>query len=155
MNSGWKCFWYTLLMMITFAVDRVTKVAALLSDAFEIKIAPFLSFDLVLNRGVSWGLFHGADDMVFKMVSLVTSGILVVLLGYTYYCWQRGELLVGHMLALSGGVANVYDRYLYGGVVDFIHFYWQGWSFPVFNVADICICIGIGIMLITAWPYHD
>ncbi len=52
------------------------------------------------------------------------------------------------VLILGGALGNVYDRVVHGYVVDFLHFYWQDWHFPAFNVADIAITVGAGMMIL-------
>jgi signal peptidase II len=53
-------------------------------------------------------------------------------------------------LILSGAVGNLYDRFAYGYVVDFLDFYIGEYHWPAFNVADSCITIGAGLLLLTA-----
>ena len=55
------------------------------------------------------------------------------------------------VLILGGAIGNVYDRVVHGYVVDFLHFYWQDWHFPAFNLADTAITIGAAMMIIDAF----
>lgn len=54
-------------------------------------------------------------------------------------------------LILGGAIGNVYDRVVHGYVVDFLHFYWQDWHFPAFNLADTAITIGAAMMIVDAF----
>jgi signal peptidase II len=54
---------------------------------------------------------------------------------------------------LAGTLGNLYDRLVFGGVRDFLHFYWFQW--PVFNVADCCLVCGAGLLLIQAFCMHQ
>lgn len=51
-------------------------------------------------------------------------------------------------LILGGAIGNLYDRITLGYVVDFLHFYWENYHFPAFNIADTAISIGAGLMII-------
>ncbi|WP_075320025.1 signal peptidase II, partial [Histophilus somni] len=61
----------------------------------------------------------------------------------------------GYALMIGGALANAADRAYHGFVVDFFDFYWQQWHYPVFNVADIAICIGAGLLAIDAFKQND
>ena len=56
-----------------------------------------------------------------------------------------------YALIIGGALANMVDRLYHGFVVDFLDFYWRDWHYPVFNVADIAICIGAGLLAIDAF----
>lgn len=56
-----------------------------------------------------------------------------------------------YSLVLAGALGNLYDRMAYGYVVDFLHFYYQNWNFPAFNIADSAICIGAALLLFDAF----
>ena len=54
------------------------------------------------------------------------------------------------MLLLSGIIGNSFDRFFRGAVVDFLHVHWKEvWHYPVFNVADIAICCGVGLYILS------
>ena len=54
-------------------------------------------------------------------------------------------------LIIGGALANMVDRVYNGFVVDFLDFYWDIYHYPVFNVADIAICIGAGLLALDAF----
>ena len=62
----------------------------------------------------------------------------------------RQKILVNsaYALIIGGALANMTDRLYHGFVVDFLDFYWQIYHYPVFNVADIAICVGAGLLII-------
>jgi lipoprotein signal peptidase len=63
---------------------------------------------------------------------------------------SRDFLLSGALgLILAGTLGNLYDRLIFGGVRDFLHFFW--FQFPVFNVADSCLVFGAGLLLLQAF----
>jgi signal peptidase II len=125
-----------------------------------------LSFALAYNRGGAWGLLQNTSESVrrpfFMIVSLAAIAFIVSLYG-KLLPGQR-TLAWGLPLVLGGALGNLADRVTRGSVVDFID-YRAGWvesmnqliakvvstwhvtdHWPTFNVADICICVGVGLM---------
>ncbi len=129
-------------------IDRLVKYWALSSCANRCTINDYLSFEVVFNRGVSWGWFHSPNEAVFGLVSSIIVLIMIVLAWNTVRQFERGHLIVGHVMVLAGAVSNTLDRLLYRGVIDFIELSYGGWSWPVFNVADVCIVFGVGLMAV-------
>jgi len=140
--------WYVLLFSFLFLFDRVTKFLMIQSEQIKIKIAPFLSFELSFNRGISWGLFSSAQTSIFVLVSLMTVAVIIPLFIYAFLRWRSGFSVWGETVALAGALSNLVDRVFYGGVVDFISVSYGWFSWPVFNVADICIVVGIFFVLL-------
>lgn len=104
-----------------------------------------------VNRGALFGLGNSHKDranMIFAGVCVVaTLGILIW--GLRRPAAEDRWLTLSLGLILSGTVGNFYDRVVFGGVRDFIHFYWFEW--PVFNVADCGLVVGAGILLLHAF----
>ncbi len=97
----------------------------------------------VHNYGAAWSSFSG---MPFVLIGL-TSAVMVVLLVLLVKKIVRHPMgLVGLTLVLSGGIGNLIDRIRLGYVVDMLHFeFWP--SYPVFNVADIFIVVGVIVLM--------
>ena len=131
-----------------FFLDRITKLLMLWWGHAEIRITPFLSFVLSFNRGVSWGMFHSEKTAPFVLVTLLTATIIIPLVVYTITRWKRGFFIWKETIVIAGAFSNFIDRVAYGAVVDFISFSYGSWSWPVFNVADACIVVGIFLILI-------
>jgi signal peptidase II len=92
-----------------------------------------LSLTCVYNTGIAWGFLQGFAGGLF-IVRVLMIGALGV-----YLFFRKSNIL---SLVLVGALGNVIDYVLYGSVVDFIHFRFWGYSFPVFNFADSYITIG-------------
>jgi len=137
-------FYISLFSTIVF-FDRLTKWYVFTCQMTKKIITPWLSVDLVFNRGIAWSFFYTKSNFWFLVLSLVITLILVALMRVTISLWQQEKLLLGHTLMLAGGMSNLIDRSLYGAIVDFISIHYSDWYFPVFNVADIAIVIGAGI----------
>lgn len=115
-----------------------------------------LQLDLVLakNRGGAWGLLQSTSENVrrpfFLLVSVAAIAFIVSL--YRRLLHTQRALKWGLPLVLGGALGNVYDRIRYGHVIDFIdvHMLWKDVThhWPTFNVADIAICVGVGLMAI-------
>lgn len=129
-------------------------------------IEEHLSFALAYNRGGAWGLLQNTSESVrrpfFMLVSMAAIAFIVSLYG-KLLPGQR-TLAWGLPLVLGGALGNLADRVTRGSVVDFID-YRASWvesmnqliakvvsswhitdHWPTFNVADICICVGVGLM---------
>jgi len=148
MKSKRPCARYAILFVVMFVLDRITKFLMVRHGIGQKVITPFLSFDLYFNRGMSWGILHSEHTAQFVFVSFLTITIIVLLTIYAFRQWQQGFSIWGEVLALTGAVSNLIDRVWYGGVVDFISLSYRGWSWPVFNIADACVVIGIFLMII-------
>jgi len=130
-------------------IDRVTKLAALAwcIDLPRI-INSFLSFEVVFNRGISWGMFHSQSDALFFIVSLIIALITALLCGYAYHRYVQGDSIVAELCIIMGSCCNLIDRVLYGGVIDFIILSYNNVSWPVFNIADAVIVLGVGLFIL-------
>lgn len=111
----------------------------------------FLGIDfclqLTLNRGAAWGLFQGLQ-IPLTAARLLILGALVVYLVF-FNRQKRAEW--GLVLICVGALGNLLDFFLYGFVVDFLHFTFWGYHFPVFNLADSAITVGAALLLIQSF----
>jgi signal peptidase II len=139
---------YFLLAAGIFIIDRVTKLAALAwcADA-AYTVNSFLSFEVIFNRGISWGMFHSQNDALFFVVSIIIAFITAVLCGYAYYRYMCGNVIVAEICIITGSCCNLIDRVMYGGVIDFILLSYNNLSWPVFNIADAVIVLGVGLFI--------
>ena len=109
---------------------------------------------LAKNRGGAWGLLQSTSENVrrpfFLLVSVAAIAFIVTL--YRRLLPRQRALRWGLPLVLGGALGNVFDRVRYGHVIDFIdvHMFWKETDhhWPTFNVADIAICVGVGLMAI-------
>ena len=81
---------------------------------------------------------------VFTMVLFVNDRLF----GAAFLPPALGPFMFPIALILGGALGNVYDRVVHGYVVDFLHFYWQDYHFPAFNLADTAITLGAGMMIL-------
>ena len=71
-----------------------------------------------------------------------------MLMFYTYTRWKIDAIIWPYILVLGGAISNIVDRILYGGVIDFIELSCYGWSWPIFNIADMIIVFSISCLVI-------
>lgn len=148
MNMLLKAGNYLLMGSVLFSIERITKLFAVYMPITGYRITDYLSFELVYNRGASWGIFHSSSDAIFW---LITGGVVIItiaLIGYAIMRLRSGFLVVGEVMVIVGSLSNIMDRFLYNGVIDFIELSYKGWAWPSCNGADICIVIGVMSMLL-------
>ncbi len=146
---------YALLGVLAIAADRLTKSWVLDKLHGVRHINEYLSFEFVLNRGISWGMFSSDSEGTFLLIAGAVIALILFLLSFAWDRFKRDHLIFGELLVLAGAVSNLFDRFMYRGVIDFIVFSYKGWTFPAFNVADMCVVFGVGLMLIAVNAHPD
>lgn len=138
-----------IIIILGIAVDFLSKrwVLANLTGGRVIDLIPgYLDFTYVENRGAAFGIFQG-QIRILGIISLVMGTALLI-----YLVTRRQEhplMKAALALIVAGAFGNAYDRFVYEFVVDFIHFHLRDtWHFAVFNVADMCVVIGAGLMIL-------
>lgn len=138
-----------LTALLVFLFDQISKwyASAELFDRSIVVLPGFFDLELVHNTGAAFGLFADFPPL-WRMLILVGVAVLatvfiVVLLHKTD---QVGDAL-GLGLVLGGALGNLLDRIRNGWVVDFIHLHWHDLSWPVFNLADSAISVGVMLLL--------
>lgn len=130
-----------------FISDRITKYIIANCVDLPYLVNDYISFDLVFNRGISWGIFHDSNMTVFLMVSMISAIITLLLCMHAYCVYKKGNDIFGHLCIIIGSVSNLIDRVIYGGVIDFIILSYKNYSWPIFNIADVAIVCGVGVLL--------
>lgn len=105
------------------------------------------SINHVTNKGAAWGLFADFHSLLFWLRIGLVGGLFTYLLFFN----KRRDWLMPLILILAGAFGNILDVFLYGHVIDMFHFVFWGYDYPVFNIADASICIGIGWMMLNSW----
>ena len=160
-----------IVTLVSFVCDVATKVWAehnLSGGKTVVVFEEHLQFGLARNRGGAWGILQQYDENVRRPFFLLVSVAAIVFIIALYRRLQPRQraLKWGLPLVLGGALGNVFDRIRYGSVIDFID-YRADWikksydvldkvlhdqmhtdHWPTFNVADVCICVGVGLMAI-------
>ena len=121
---------------------------SLVSDVFELEYAE--------NCGAAFGLLRQAPTIVRRVVFGVAAIAATCVLLWLFVQGRGGPYFAASVpLVISGAIGNFFDRFLFGYVVDFIHFHYEHpilwmdrFDYPTFNVADIAITIGVVLLLI-------
>ncbi len=135
-----------------FMIDQTTKAWAIrrlrFEDAKEI-IPNFLNFAYAQNTGAAFSIFDSYGDSGRWGLSAVALVASVLVLYYFWRTPRSDDRMLGALaLLLAGIVGNVTDRIRLGFVVDFIDVQFGSWHYPTFNVADMAIVTGAGLLII-------
>ena len=144
----WRWLWLSAIVVV---LDQLTK--QWVEEAFvlyeSLPVTGFFNLTLVYNTGAAFSFLADAGGWqrwFFLILALVICIYLV------YWLLQLDKKQVALPLAIAmiigGAVGNVIDRLLYGHVIDFLDFYYQQWHWPIFNIADSAIFVGVVILLI-------
>lgn len=145
-------------LFLLLAVDVVSKLEAVAwIPSLKLNGYPFggigifsnflgISFSLnrVVNTGAVCGFFSGHSALLFGLRVLVIAFLL-----YYLTTSRKQERNFALWLVVTGAIGNAIDYCLYGYVIDFFHFHFWGYSFPIFNCADSYISIGVGLLFLT------
>ncbi len=138
------------LALVVALLDQFTKVLVL--AAFQLgdstPITSFFNLVRAHNHGAAFSFLAGAGGWqrwFFTGIAVVASVFMVWMLR-SHASQKLFSLAIS--LILGGAIGNVVDRMLHGYVVDFLDFYWGGWHFPAFNLADSAISLGAALLIL-------
>jgi signal peptidase II len=148
----WPIWVYYVIAVVVFLMDYASK--KIISRTVELDteripvLGDFFIITHIRNRGAAFGMLQ--EQRLFFLI--ITTIVVVGILWYLHRSFRSGSLLLLLALAiiLGGAVGNFLDRALYGEVVDFLQFNFGSYTFPIFNLADSAICIGVGLVILDA-----
>ena len=141
LRRGCRCWWIALLAALS---DRLTKrLAGNLPAGGRVLIPGIVRLRPVENRGMAFSMLSGQGLLLALVTALLIAGVTVWLIVRPD---APGLFRAGLWLIVGGGLGNLYDRLATGGVIDFIEPLFV--RFAVFNVADVCICVGAALAVI-------
>lgn len=147
MNRKYRIMPMTLYTAILILMDQISKYIIVktmnIGESISV-IGEVLQITSHRNYGAAWGMLQ--NQMIFFYIITI---IVLIALIYFYYKEAADNLLMqcGLMLIFAGAVGNFIDRLFRGNVVDFIDTKIISYDFPIFNVADSCLTIGVFILL--------
>ena len=148
--------WFVAAAAIVLA-DRLTKLWML--EAFapgeRLVVTGFFNLVLVFNKGAAFSFLAGASGWqtpVFAAISSIAAVVITVLILRN----SNNRMLCAALgLILGGALGNLWDRLLWGHVVDFLDFHAAGWHWPAFNVADSAISVGAVLLILESFVRRD
>ncbi len=152
-----KWGWF-LISLLIILIDQGSKywAAQTLVPYQPNPLLPCLNFTLAFNTGAAFSFLSGAGGWhrwFFAGFSLIMSTVLVVWIARLPKTARLQSLALACIL--GGAVGNLIDRMVLGYVIDFIELYYQNHHWPVFNVADMAICLGAFLLLIDITTSRD
>ena len=143
-----------ILSFIMLLIDQLSKIILdkVLMLGKSIKIFDkFLYITKVYNDGISFSMLTGKRYLII-IISII---ILVFLYFYLKKFKENKKNIIAFSLLIGGLLGNLIDRIIHGYVIDFIDFYIFNYNYPIFNIADVCICIGVFILLYSIYLGED
>lgn len=141
-------FFYYIIAILIIGLDQLTKWLIVknmeLGESITV-IENFLYITSHRNRGAAWGILQGQMWFFYIITAVVIVGIVYYMVKYA-----KGKNLLGLSLGLllGGAIGNFIDRLFRKEVVDFVDTYIFGYDFPIFNVADSALVIGVALLMI-------
>jgi signal peptidase II len=147
-----KKIYLFIFIFVLFTIDRISKILILKNflnnSSSEIYINSFLNFSLVWNSGIGFGILQLEANIFYLLISIIITAINLILI---YWMLTSSNYLESIFISiiLGGALGNLFDRYYYSSVPDFIDLHYESFHWFTFNIADIFITIGIiGLIII-------
>jgi signal peptidase II len=143
--------WGILAALASLAIDQANKLWLIfgydIAAHQPVRLTPFFDVILAKNPGISYSLLsaHGEGGR-WALLALATAATALL----AVWLWRARTLLtaLGLGAIIGGALGNACDRLAYGYVADFYHFHVGGFSWYVFNLADVAICAGVALLLL-------
>ena len=140
-----KIFWNFFFILIIFLIDRVSKIAMINTSVklgeTSISLTSFLNLNLIWNDGIAFGLLSFSESFGYNLITIIICLVILFLAIMLINADKASRISL--ILILGGAFGNLFDRLYYSAVPDFIDFYFKGFHWFIFNVADIFITLGV------------
>ena len=154
-HTGLSFLW---LSAVAFFIDLLTKYIVVQNfELYEsINVLPVFNLTYVRNYGAAFSFLadHGGWQKYFFIILAIAVSAMLVYFLYKNKAAQKLQNSA-YALIIGGALANMADRSYHGFVVDFLDVYWREWHYPVFNIADIAISVGAGLLILDAFKNND
>lgn len=137
-----------ILVCILVALDQLSKYWVETSLPFHssVPVIPYLSWFRTYNEGIAFSFLSSLNDWVLV-------GLTCVIIIFVLWLWKNSPVdkfwaRLGFAFVVGGAIGNLIDRAMLGHVIDFVQFHTQTWSFAIFNVADIFVNVGAGLIIL-------
>jgi len=135
------------IIFISFLLDLITKNYAInnLIINHSVSINNYLNFTLTFNYGAAFSFLSDAGGWQ-RWFFIIFSLIVITIITF-FIIFDKETEYIAFSFVLGGSLGNLYDRLLLGYVIDFIEIHYNNFYWPIFNIADISISIGIILLL--------
>ena len=136
-----------IIIIFSFFLDLLTKNYALnhLIINHSLSINNFLNFTLAFNYGAAFSFLSDAGGWQ-RWFFIAFSFIVIIVISYMMI-YDDNSPYIAFSFVIGGALGNLNDRIIYGYVIDFIEFYYNTFYWPIFNIADVAISIGVILLL--------
>jgi signal peptidase II len=140
-----------LLGVFVVVFDQATKwsILAFMERGTAIRVCRYLNIVLTYNLGTSFGLLTPGTEAQ-KCMIIALSIMCVIFLSYVFCKLATIIEKVFCSLLIGGAIGNIIDRFVHGGVVDFIDVHYEAWHWPAFNIADSFITTSAAMLVIVS-----
>ena len=150
LNYKKKVLFEIFFVFLIFAIDRASKSIILhlskITGEFEMTLTSYLNLSLIWNRGIAFGLFSFEANLYYNLISFLIGAIILLIIIISKK--SKGVEKISFLMIIGGALGNLFDRFYYKSVIDFIDFSFQNFHWFIFNVSDIFISLGVIILIL-------
>jgi len=134
----------SLVVLCDIIIKLIISFNFTLNKSIEL-IPDFFYLTYTHNDGAAWSILSGKTFLLI----IISFFVIIGLIYFVYKNKPTDKITaIGYILLLGGAIGNLIDRMIYGYVIDYLDFYIFNYHFPIFNLADSCIVIGVILYLI-------
>ena len=138
-----------ILLIIDIVIKLIISNKLIFNESICV-INNFFYITYVKNTGVAWSILSGKINLIIIITLIIISVLIIYIFNKKNYSILE---IISYSMILSGSIGNLIDRIIYGYVIDYLDFNILGYNYPIFNFADMCIVIGIILILIFGGKY--
>ena len=150
LNYKKKVLFEIFFVSLIFAIDRVSKSIILhlskITGEFQISLTSYLNLSLIWNRGIAFGFFSFETNLYYNLISFLIGATILLIIIISKK--SKGVEKISFLMIIGGALGNLFDRFYYKSVIDFIDFSFQNFHWFIFNVSDIFISLGVIILIL-------
>ena len=140
-----RVFFFSFFLVLLDQILKIIFKSNMVLEETIVIIKNFFNITYVLNDGAAWSILSGYTFLLI-LVAFVALGVI-------YFFFIKKKNLskletITYSFLIGGIIGNLIDRIIYGKVIDYFDFNIFGYDFPVFNIADICICLSVFVLII-------
>lgn len=145
-------YWIAALIIVLDQLAKWKVQQSLTFDRPLVLIPRLFELSLVHNTGGAFGILQQLPHSTLWLALAAVCAVIFIIVYISRMASPIHPLLgIALALPLGGAIGNMIDRIRLGHVIDFLHAHFDTHDFPVFNIADSAICIGVGLLIIYFW----